>query len=57
MIKFIILSGLRVDVNRSREIYYSFDSREENNKSHSSPVQYVLTLKTYQHINKKSPLP
>ena len=26
MIKFIILSGLRVDVNRSREIYYSFDS-------------------------------
>ena len=27
MIRFIILSGLRVDVNRSREIYYSFDSR------------------------------
>ena len=22
-----------------------------NNKSHSGPVQYVLTLKTYQHIN------
>ena len=27
MIKFIILSGLRVDINRSHEIYYSFDSR------------------------------
>ena len=26
-IRFIILSGLRVDVNRSCEIYYSFDSR------------------------------
>ena len=47
----IILSGLRVHANRSHEIYYSFDSREENNKSHSGPVQYVLTLKTYQHIN------
>ena len=30
---------------------YSFDSRKENNKSHSDLVQYVLTLKTYQHIN------
>ena len=48
MIKFIILSGLKVDVNRSREIYYSFDGRYENNKSHSGLVQYVLTLKTYQ---------
>ena len=27
MIRSIILSGFRVDVNRSREIYYSFDSR------------------------------
>ena len=27
MIRFIILSRLRVNVNRSREIYYSFDSR------------------------------
>ena len=26
MIRFIILSGLRVDVNRNCEIYYSFDS-------------------------------
>ena len=26
MIRFIILLGFRVDVNRSREIYYSFDS-------------------------------
>ena len=26
IIKSIILSGLRVHVNRSREIYYSFDS-------------------------------
>ena len=26
MIRSIILLGLRVDVNRSREIYYSFDS-------------------------------
>ena len=26
-IRFIILSGLRVDVNRSWAIYYSFDSR------------------------------
>ena len=48
MIRSIILSGFRVDVNRSREIYYSFDSRLENNKSYSGLVQYVLTLKTYQ---------
>ena len=27
MIKSIILSGFKVDVNRSRKIYYSFDSR------------------------------
>ena len=27
MIMFIILSGLRVDVNKNIEIYYSFDSR------------------------------
>ena len=27
MIRSIILSGFRVDINRSREIYYSFDSR------------------------------
>ena len=51
MIRSIILSGLRVHVNISREIYYSIDSRYENNKSHNSLVQYVLTLKTYQHIN------
>ena len=51
MIKSIILLGLRVHVNRSREIYYSFDSHLENNKFHSSQVQYVLTLKTYQYIN------
>ena len=48
MIKFIIFSRFKVDVNRSHEIYYSFDSCYENNKSHSDPVQYVLTLKTYQ---------
>ena len=48
MIKFVILSGLRVHANISREIYYSIDSHYENNKSHSGPVQYVLTLKTYQ---------
>ena len=48
MIRSIILSGLRVHANRSHEIYYSFDSRLENNKSHNRPVQYVLTLKTYQ---------
>ena len=48
MIKSIILSGLRVRVKISREIYYSIDSRYENNKSHSSPIEYVLTLKTYQ---------
>ena len=51
MIKSIILLGLRVHANISREIYYSIDSRYENNKSHNGPVQYVLTLKTYQHIN------
>ena len=27
MIKYIILLGLRVDVNRNCEIYYSFDNR------------------------------
>ena len=51
MIRSIILSGLRVHVNISREIYYSFDNRSEDNKSYSGPTQYVLTLKTYQHIN------
>ena len=51
MIKSIILSRLRVHVNISREIYYSIDSRYENNKSHSDLVQYVFTLKTYQHTN------
>ena len=51
MIISIILLGLKVHVNRNREIYYSFDSHYKNNKSHSSPVQYVLTLKAYQHIN------
>ena len=51
MIKFIILSGLRVNANISREIYYSIDGHYENNKSHSGLVQYALTLKTYQHIN------
>ena len=51
MIKSIILLGLRVYVNISREIYYSIDSRYENNKPHSNPVQFVLTLKTYQYIN------
>ena len=45
------LSRLRVHVNISHEIYYSFDSHYENNKSHNVSVQYVLTLKTYQHIN------
>ena len=34
----------------SREIYYSIDSLYKNNKSHSGPIQYVLTFKTYQHI-------
>ena len=48
MIRSIILLGLRVHANISREIYYSIDSHYENNKSHSGPVQYVLTLKTYQ---------
>ena len=48
MIESIILSGLRVHVNISCEIYYSIDSGYENNKSHSGPVQYVLTLKIYQ---------
>ena len=51
MIKSIILSGLRVHANISHEIHYSIDSRYENNKSHNGPVQYVLTLKTYQYIN------
>ena len=51
MIRSIILLRFRVDVNISREIYYSIDSGYKNNKSHSGPVQYVLTLKTYQHIN------
>ena len=51
MIIFIILLGLKVHVNKSREIYYSFDSRYYNNKSHNGLVQYVLTFKTYQHIN------
>ena len=51
MIKSIILSGLRIHANIIREIYYSNDCRYENNKSYSGPVQYVLTLKTYQHIN------
>ena len=51
MIRSIILLGLRVHVNISREIYYSINSHYENNKFHNSPVQYVLTLKTYQHIN------
>ena len=50
MTKSIILSGLRVHVNISREIYYSIDDCYENNKSHNSPVQYVLTLKTYQQL-------
>ena len=31
----------------SHEIYYSIDNHKENNKFHSSPVQYVLTLKSY----------
>ena len=48
MIKSIILSGLRVHANINREIYYSIDSLYKNNKSHSGPVQYVLTLKTNQ---------
>ena len=48
MIKSIILSRLRVHANISCEIYYSIDSHYENNKSHNGPVQYVLTLKTYQ---------
>ena len=48
MIKSIILLRLRVHINRSREIYYSINSRWENNKSHNDPIQYVLTLKTYQ---------
>ena len=39
---------IKSSINRSCEIYYSFDSRYENNKSHSSPVQYVLTFKAYQ---------
>ena len=51
MIKSIILLGLRIHANISHEIYYSIDNSYENNKSHSGPVQYVLTLKTYQHIN------
>ena len=51
MIRSIILLRLRVHVKRSRKIYYSFDSCYENNKSHSGPVQYVLTLKTYQYTN------
>ena len=51
MIKSIILSELRVYVNINREIYYSIYNLYENNKSHSGPVQYVLTLKTYQYIN------
>ena len=51
MIKSIILSKLRVHANISREIYYSIDNLYKNNKSHSAPVQYVLTLKTNQHIN------
>ena len=51
MITSIIFSGLRVHVNISHEIYYSIDSGYKNNKSNSGPVQYVLTLKTYQHIN------
>ena len=51
MIKSIILSGLRVHVKINCEIYYSIDNRYKNNKSHSGPIQYVLTLKTYQHIN------
>ena len=51
IIKSIILSGFRVHANISREIYYSIDSLYKNNKSHSGPVQYDLTLKTYQHIN------
>ena len=51
MIKSIILSELRVHANISREIYYSIDSLYKNNKSHSGPVQYVLTFKTNQHIN------
>ena len=51
MIRSIILSGLRVQVNIGCEIYYLFDSRYEKNKSYIGPVQYVLTLKIYQHIN------
>ena len=46
MIKSIILLGLRVYANISREIYYSINSLYKNNKSHSGLVQYVLTLKT-----------
>ena len=38
------LSGLKVHVNISHEIYYSIDNRYENNKSRNGPVQYVLTL-------------
>ena len=33
MIRSIVLSGLRVHVNRSCEIYYSFDSHQKNNKA------------------------
>ena len=47
----IILLGLRVHANISREIYYSIDSLYKNNKSHNGPIQYVLTFKTNQHIN------
>ena len=51
MIMSIILLGLKIHANISREIYYSTGSHYENNKSHSGPIQYVLTHKTYQHIN------
>ena len=51
MIKSIILLGLRVHANIGCEIYYSIDNLYKNNKSHSGPDQYVLTLKTNQHIN------
>ena len=41
----IILSRLRVHINRSREIYYCFDSRYENNKSHNLYLHEFLILR------------
>ena len=45
MVRFIILSGLRVDVNTSCEIYYSPNDCQMNIKSHDFYLHELLILR------------